>query len=42
MKPFFTFNLRLLLVAGMLGWIFLLRAIAADNEVVVISPHSDG
>ena len=33
---------RRLFLAGLLAWIFLCPARAADNEVVVISPHWDG
>jgi len=42
MKTFFTWNLRLFLVAGLCAWIVFMRSVAAENEVVVISPHWDG
>jgi ABC-type Fe3+ transport system substrate-binding protein len=41
MKTSFSLNARRLLLPGLLAWIFLVSA-AADNEVIVISPHWDG
>ncbi len=42
MKTSSTFHLHLLLLAGLFASLFISRAVAAENEVVVISPHWDG
>jgi len=42
MKASFSFNSRRLVLSGLLAWFLAFLAPAADNEVVVISPHWDG
>src|SRR5271156_5258373 len=42
MKTSFLSNAQRLFLPGLLAWISLFSATAAENEVIVISPHWDG